>query len=137
MDSMMSVDFAYPLTALVTVFVTFLIFVFSAKVGKLRMQTGIKAPAMVGDEKFECANRVHCNTIEQAVIFLPVLWLFAIYYNDLYACIAGALWIIGRIMYANGYMNAPEKRSMGFMLGFLVFVGLAIAVLYKAVMAVL
>ncbi len=28
----------------------------------------------------------------------------------------GLVWCIGRMVYASGYMTAPEKRSMGFMI---------------------
>ena len=47
-------------------------------------------------------------------IFLPALWLFAIYIGDAAAAALGAVWIIGRILYWNGYRQAANKRSMGF-----------------------
>jgi len=119
-------DFAYPLTALATVLIALLTFIFSAIVGKLRGQHGINAPAMTGNDAVERAIRVHMNTIEQLVIFLPTLWVFAVLVSDNYALFAATIWMIGRLMYSQGYMQDPSKRSMGFMVGFLTFVVTAI-----------
>jgi hypothetical protein len=44
-------------------------------------------------------------------MLLPSLWLFAIHVGDLPAA---AVWIIGRFLYWNGYWQAANKRSMGF-----------------------
>jgi glutathione S-transferase len=47
-------------------------------------------------------------------IFLPALWLFAIYVNDLAAAGLGAVWIVGRFLYMTGYSQAANKRGRGF-----------------------
>lgn len=111
--------FAYPYTALATLVISLLIMVFAGSVGKMREKHDVKAPATSGDMEFECANRVHLNTIEAVVMFLPVMWLFAILVSDLYAAAFGALWIVGRIDYSRGYMQEPSKRSRGMMIGFI------------------
>jgi hypothetical protein len=54
------------------------------------------------------------NTLEWMPIFLPSLWLFAIYIGDAIAAGIGAVWIIGRIVYFIGYREAVAKRSPGF-----------------------
>lgn len=109
--------FAYPYTALATLVIMLLVMMFTGTVGRMREKHDIKAPATSGNGEFECAHRVHQNTIEQLVIFLPVLWLFAVLVADLYAGAVGALWIVGRILYARGYMEEPAKRHTGFMIG--------------------
>merc|ERR1711991_888677 len=43
------------------------------RAGSARSKSGLKPPAMTGDLGFECANRVHQNTLEQLI--LPALWL--------------------------------------------------------------
>ena len=128
--------FAYPLTAIVTLLIGILLFVFSARVGKERARTGIKAPTMGGDNTLECAVRVHMNTIEQLVIFLPAMWLMAMIVDDQYASIVGAIWIVGRMLYSRGYMSDPSKRSMGFLTGFLAFVIATLWTLYETIMMV-
>jgi len=86
------------------------------RVGGARGKSGIEAPAMTGDPELERHIRVQANTLEGMVIFLPSLWLFAIYWNDMVAAILGVIWIVGRIIYALGYAAAANKRSMGFMI---------------------
>ena len=115
-------QFAYPLTALVTLLATFIVFVFSFRVGMMRGKLNVPAPGLDGPEEFQRANRIHLNSLELIVTFLPVLWLFAALVNDLYAGVAGAVWIIGRILYSKGYMADPAKRSMGFMISFVPFI---------------
>ncbi len=84
------------------------------RVGAARARTKIDAPAMTGHPDLERAVRVQANTLEWLVIFLPSLWLFAIYWNDLFAAAAGAVWILGRIIYALSYAADPKKRGLGF-----------------------
>ena len=80
-----------------------------------RRKSGIAAPAMTGDPLLERTIRAHYNTLEWLPIFLPSLWLFAIYWSELAAAALGLVWIAGRIMYQTGYVRAAEKREIGFM----------------------
>lgn len=86
------------------------------RVGGARKKSGIHAPAMTGDPELERHIRVQANTLEWLPIFLPSIWLFAIYWNDMVAAILGVIWIGGRVIYALGYAQAPEKRELGFMI---------------------
>ncbi|HKO73069.1 MAG TPA: MAPEG family protein [Bradyrhizobium sp.] len=101
-------------TALVTCFSIALYFFTSLRVSKARAAFGIKPPAISGDPGFERVFRVQMNTLEWIPIFLPSIWLFAIYVSDLVAGLIGLVWIAGRILYMTGYSQAPEKRRRGF-----------------------
>lgn len=104
----------YHLTALVTLLAIAFYFFTSINVARVRDKTGVKAPAMAGHPDFDRAFRIQMNTLEWMPIFLPALWLFAIYISDAIAAAIGAVWIVGRIVYFTGYSKAPAKRSLGF-----------------------
>jgi glutathione S-transferase len=101
-------------TALVTLLAVLFYALLSLPVGRARAKAGIKPPAMVGDPAFERAVRIQTNTLEWLPIFLPALWLAAIYVNDPAAAAIGLVWIAGRALYARGYAEAAEKRGQGF-----------------------
>ena len=101
-------------TALVTCLAIALYFFTSIRVAKARQAFGIKAPAITGNPDFERVFRVQMNTLEWLPIFLPSLWLFAIYISDPVAAAIGVVWIAGRALYMTGYSQAAEKRGRGF-----------------------
>jgi len=110
---------SYPLTALVTI-VALLVYVWvSLKVGGARAKHGVKAPATDGPDEFMRVFRVQQNTVEQIVLFIPALWMFATAWGDLWAAAVGVFWPIGRLIYAFSYYQAAEKRGAGFGLTFL------------------
>ncbi|WP_375269907.1 MAPEG family protein, partial [Phenylobacterium sp.] len=74
----------------------------------------VAAPAMTGDPILERHIRVQANTLEWLPVFLVGLWLFALYWNDLVAAALGVVWIVGRVLYALGYVADPAKRELGF-----------------------
>jgi glutathione S-transferase len=104
----------YHLTALVTCLVILMYLLFSFRVGKARATYGVKAPAISGNADFERVFRAHMNTLEWMPIFLPALWLFAIYISDAIAAGLGVIWIVGRVLYMTGYTEAANKRGRGF-----------------------
>ncbi|WP_045012551.1 MAPEG family protein [Bradyrhizobium sp. LTSP849] len=104
----------YHLTALVTLLAILFFFFTCMNVSRSRGKTGIKVPAMSGHPDFERAFRIQMNTLEWMPIFLPSLWLFAVYISDAVAAGIGAIWIIGRIVYFIGYSQAAAKRGPGF-----------------------
>ena len=111
--------FQYPLTGFVTLLCLLVLFWVTLMVGRARGKHGVKVPEMSGPEPFTYAVRVHLNTLEGLVLFLPALWLFALTVSDTYAAIAGVFYPIGRILYALGYYKAPSKREVGFGVGML------------------
>jgi glutathione S-transferase len=104
----------YRLTALVTLLAIAFYFFTIMNVSRSRAATGVKVPATSGHPDFERAFRIQANTLEWMPIFLPALWLFAIYIGDAIAAGIGAVWIIGRVVYFIGYSKAAAKRGPGF-----------------------
>jgi glutathione S-transferase len=104
----------YHFTALVTCLAVLFYVFASTRVSRARRAYGVKLPATSGHVDFERVFRVHMNTLEWMPIFLPSLWLFAVYVSDLDAAVLGLIWIVGRILYMIGYMRAVEKRGPGF-----------------------
>lgn len=125
------------LTAIVTVLALLTFFWTGFRVGGMRQKHGIKAPATTGNTEFECAYRVQMNTLEQIVIFLPLLWLSNAYFM-MWPYLTGALglvWIVGRIVYAVGYMADPTKRGTGFLISLVATAGLLITTIIGIVQA--
>ncbi|VIO68206.1 hypothetical protein CI1B_19930 [Bradyrhizobium ivorense] len=104
----------YHYTAIVTCLAVALHFFFALQVARARALYGVKLPAITGNPDFERVYRIQMNTLEWAPIFLPSLWLFAIYIGDAAAAAVGAVWVIGRIVYFLGYREAVPKRTPGF-----------------------
>ncbi len=109
----------YHFSALVTCLAIAFYFFLSIQVSKARAKFGVKLPAISGNADFERVFRVHMNTLEWMPIFLPSLWLFAIYISDPGAAALGLVWIGGRALYLTGYAQAAEKRGPGFAVQFI------------------
>lgn len=102
-------------------------------VGRARGRYGIKAPAVTGHEMFERAYRIQMNTLENAVLVLPALWLYAGFIGDRGAAAMGSVWIVARIWYAIAYQKDPTKRGPGFGLSVLAFAGMAAGALWGVI----
>src|SRR5690625_7314259 len=79
------------LPQLVVLLAAALVFATIVLTGRARMKYGIKAPAVTGHPGFERAYRVQMNTLEQTVLFLPVLWLAAAYGHPAWAGLLGQI----------------------------------------------
>ena len=88
-------------------------------VGRARGKYGVKAPATTGHEMFERWFRVHYNTMELLVVFVPSIWLFGIYVNPQLGAALGAVYLVGRVMYVRSYVRDPAARGGGFGLSML------------------
>ncbi|TAN15983.1 MAG: MAPEG family protein [Rhizobiaceae bacterium] len=104
----------YYAVAIVTLLTSLTIFGMALAVARTHKKTGILAPAMTGDPILERAIRAHSNTLEWLPVFLPSMWLFAIYWSPAWAALLGLLWLVGRIAYFMGYLSEPLKRYPGF-----------------------
>ena len=110
-----------PWPSLVTVAALIVYFVVTINVGRARAKYKIMPPAMPGNPDFERAVRVHENTLEQLIAFLPALWLFSVFVSPIWAAAIGGVWVLGRIIYAWGYYQAAEKRTIGFAISSLTY----------------
>ena len=91
-------------------------FYFGALVAMARGKYGVNAPATSGHEMFERAYRIHMNTLEQLVAFLPVLLIAGVYWSNPVIAAIGAVYIVGRFVYHHAYMADPKTRTIGFVL---------------------
>jgi glutathione S-transferase len=87
---------------------------FGVKVGQARGRFGVKAPATTGNEVFERHFRVQQNTLELLVVLVPGLYLFSHFFNPITAAVLGAIYLVGRQVYAGAYVKDPAKRSAGY-----------------------
>ena len=104
-------DYVYPgmLSSVALLVYYFTLF----KSGMARGRFKVPAPSHDGPEEYVRHVRAHQNTVEHLAMFLPGLWLFALAVDPIWAAGIGAIWPVGRLMYALGYYKAPEKRSIG------------------------
>ena len=102
------------LVAIVIVLALLEYVVFGALVGRARGLYGVQAPATSGHEIFDRYFRVHYNTMELLVAFVPAIWLFGLYVSPPWAAILGAVYLVGRVLYLRSYVADPAKREFGF-----------------------
>jgi glutathione S-transferase len=103
----------------------------------MRRKHGVKAPACTGPEEFDRAFRVHMNTLEGLVVFVPGLWIFGTFVSPVWAAAIGAVGIVGRALYARGYLADAEKRGPGAVIGGFVNVVLLVGSLVGLINALL
>src|SRR5437763_13566699 len=64
-------------------------FLFGVAVARARARYNIPAPATTGNEVFERYFRVQMNTLQQPLVFVPAVLLFARYVNSPAAALLG------------------------------------------------
>ncbi len=101
-------------------------------VARARGRYGVAAPATTGNPDFERYFRVHENTLEALIVFIPAVWIFALEANYHFAVALGALFLIARIIYAYGYLSAASAIATAAINGVLVL-GSMIAITIKAI----
>jgi uncharacterized MAPEG superfamily protein len=123
--------------AIITVLILLQYFYFGMASGLARGRAGLAAPAITGDELYERKYRIHQNTMEQLVSFLPAMWMFAHYVSPIYGAGLGVAFLVGRTIYSVSYAKDPATRGKGFMIGFIaMLIGFG-GTLYGAVMNLL
>lgn len=116
---------AYYLAAVDTILACLVTLAMGGWTGYLRSKHKIAAPAVVGHPLFERAHRTHLNTVENLVLFIPMLWIASAFYGGQIPFWLGLVWVASRIIYAIGYAQAnPELREPGAGIGFLALFGL-------------
>jgi len=105
---------AYVLLVIVLALLQYIFF--SIAVGRARGKYGVHAPAIAGNEQFERYFRVHMNTLEQLIVFIPAVWLFAQFVSPHWAAGLGGVYLVGRVVYFLSYVKDPKSRGLGFAL---------------------
>jgi uncharacterized MAPEG superfamily protein len=107
---------------------------FGIQVGGAHQKYGVTAPTMSGDPKFDRVNRVHQNTLEQLIVLIPALWIYAHYVNPLWGAGMAVVYLIGRFIYRAEYLKDPSTRALGFSLSFLPGAVMSVWVLIVAIL---
>ena len=108
---------------------------FGLRAGFSRPKYGVLPPKTTGNETWERIFRVHQNTMEQLVVFIPALLGFSYYVSHLWAMVLGVCFIIFRQIYSYTYIKNPPKRifppsfAVNMILIFGTLIGLAIQII--------
>jgi glutathione S-transferase len=124
-----------PLVHIVICLALFEFLYFGFAVGGARGRYKVAAPATTGNETFERYHRVHMNTLEQLIVFIPSILLFGTYLSPYIAAGLGILFIVGRAIYFAAYVRDPKKRSLGYAVTALPMLILLFGGLYGAIRA--
>ena len=109
---------------------------FALLVTRARIRYKVPAPAITGNAIFERYFRVHINTLEQLIVFLPAILIFAHYLSPYIAAALGAVFLLGRLIYLLGYVKDPKNRELGFVLSLLPTAILLAGAIFGAVRAI-
>ncbi|GAA4041275.1 MAPEG family protein [Sphingomonas rosea] len=125
----------YPLTAASLLLACAIFFWAMFLVGRARGKYQVQAPAVTGAPEFERVFRAQQNTVEQMIVFVPLLALAAAFWGDKWGAVYGLVWCAGRFLYITTYAADAQKRAVGFMVtalsSMLVLAGLAITLLLR------
>ena len=115
---------------IITILALLQYFYFGFQVGGHRQRTKEPAVDTPQDLDLRRANRVHLNTLEFLILFLPMMYLCAYFWNPKIAAGLGVFWLIGRFMYRSGYMKDGSSRFPGFMVANVSILLLMLGALY-------
>lgn len=100
--------------AIVIVLALLQYFVFGLLVGRARAKFDVHAPAVTGHPVFERYYRVHQNTLELMIMFIPAIVLFGYWVRPDLGAGIGFVYVIGRVIYLRAYISDPARRGLGF-----------------------
>jgi len=121
---------AYVLLVIVLALLQFVFF--GMAVARARGRYGVQAPAVHGNEILERYFRVQMNTLEQLVVFIPAIWLFAQFVDPHWAAGLGGVYLVGRALYFVSYVKDPKSRGLGFLLSSVPSLVMLVGVLVEA-----
>ena len=113
--------------ALTTTLVLMQYLFFGALVAKARLSEQVNPPAVQGSAAFNALYRVHQNTMERLVVFLPLLWMAGQFWPAPAVAAWGAVFVLARHLYWKGYVKSPAERKAGNVLSMVVMAGLLLA----------
>ncbi|XP_063234058.1 glutathione S-transferase 3, mitochondrial-like [Bacillus rossius redtenbacheri] len=116
----LTVPSSYGYVVLVAVGSTFVLMWKGVKVGMARKKFGVPYPNMYSPDNtlFNCVQRAHQNTLENYPQFLALLLLGGLEW-PVVSAVGGAVWLLGRIAYAQGYYTGDPKNRMRGSFGYL------------------
>lgn len=121
-------------TTIASVVITGFMFFITARAGALRGKHDIVPPKMVGNDEYEIAYRIQGNSVEQLLMFMPIMWIAAYALGDIWGGAAGLVWLIGRFVYAGAMRSDPSKRGTGMVITSAPLLVLMIAIVVNLVM---
>ena len=107
----------YAITALITIATSLLTFYLAFNVWNTRRKHKSNVLEAAKHDDVTIANRVHMNTIEVSVVYIPLLWIATIYGSVTIASLLWSVWFVSRVWYAFGYLKDPKSRQIPFMIG--------------------
>jgi glutathione S-transferase len=114
----------FPLLVALAVLIQYLWFTVRVALGRTKYH--VDAPRTTGDDTWERLFRVQQNTLEQLIVFLPALAIFATHLSPVWAGLLGILFLIGRQLYSWEYLSNPRSRATGMAITLLTNVALVI-----------
>ena len=115
------------LAAIDTLLAVFVTMGMGMRVGMMRGKCKIEAPATSGHPDFERAFRAHMNTIENLILFVPLLWIATTFYGGMLPFWIGLVWVASRVLFAIGYAQSDaRRRAPGAGIGFLSLLALLV-----------
>ncbi len=84
---------------------------FGLRTGIARPKLGVEPPKMTGNETWERYSRVHLNTLEQIIVFIPGMLAFSYYVSPKWAILPGVAYLIARQIYSIRYIKDPKGRG--------------------------
>lgn len=106
---------------------------FGLRAGIARGKYKIPAPKTVGNEDWERLFRVHQNTMEQLVTFIPAVLAFTYYVSPLWAQVLGVAFILARQYYSHTYIKNPPTRMFppSFFINVILVIGSLVGVILQ------
>jgi glutathione S-transferase len=142
----MNADHGYSM--LVAAGYSLFLFGLGGQVGAYRKAAGVPYPYMscskaeIEAEKdskhkhlFNCAQRVHQNSLEAAPTFLTLFAISSIHFPR-YSAICGAIYCLGRVLFSRGYMTGDPKKRMNGAVGYIGLIGLLGSTIYSAYLTI-
>lgn len=106
-------------------------------VGAARGRFNVPAPATTGHPTFERLFRVHQNSLEMLIAFIPGVWLYGWWVSQTWATALGLIFLAARFIYAIQYVRDPKTRTIGAGLSFIIVLILIVGDLYGVARLVL
>lgn len=108
---------------------------FGLRTGISRPKYNVQPPKTTGDETWERIFRVHQNTMEQLVVFIPAMLGFSYYVSQMWAVVLGIAFIFFRQYYSHMYIKNPPDRKfpLSFFINNILVLGSLIAIVLRLV----